>query len=64
MIFTTIYTDYTVENYKLNATDYLFKPIHFDSFVEAVNKVQILNDNISKRDTKEMIILKSSNKIF
>lgn len=39
IIFTTAYSHYAVESYNLNAIDYLLKPIAFDRFLTAVNKV-------------------------
>lgn len=37
-ILTTAYSEYAVESYTLNATDYLLKPIPFERFLSAVNK--------------------------
>src|SRR5437868_4279437 len=39
IIFTTAYSHYAVESYNLNAIDYLLKPITFERFLAAVNKV-------------------------
>ena len=39
VIFTTAYTDYAVESYNVNAVDYLLKPITFERFITAVEKV-------------------------
>lgn len=38
-IFTTAYPEYAVEGYELDAIDYLVKPIRFERFLKAINKI-------------------------
>lgn len=40
VIFTTAYPEYGAESYEYNAVDYLLKPIKYERFLKAVNKVQ------------------------
>ena len=40
IIFTTAYSEYAFEGFKVDAIDYLLKPIDYSSFLKAVNKAQ------------------------
>jgi DNA-binding LytR/AlgR family response regulator len=38
VIFTTAYTEFAVEGFELEATDYILKPISYERFAKAINK--------------------------
>ena len=44
VVFTTAYSEYAVEGFKVDAVDYLLKPIDYTSFLKAATKVKNLID--------------------
>ncbi|MFD0749895.1 LytR/AlgR family response regulator transcription factor [Mucilaginibacter calamicampi] len=46
VIFITAYTDYAVEAFEIAAADYLVKPVTFERFVKAVQKIGIGEGNV------------------
>lgn len=52
IIFTTAYSEYAVDGFKVNALDYILKPLDYSSFLKAALKAQthFNNINTSKQD--------------
>src|SRR5436853_1809915 len=60
LIFTTAYADYAVESYNLTAVDYLLKPITFERFLAAINKVnELLTLKYKIESSSEFVLIKS-----
>jgi len=59
IVFTTAYSEYAVEGFQVDATDYLLKPITYGNFLKAVNKVKNLID-LNANSLKESIRTTSS----
>lgn len=49
IIFTTAYSEYALEGFKVDATDYLLKPVGYKDFLKASNKVKAQFDLIRSR---------------
>ena len=68
VVFTTAYSEYAVEGYKVNATDYLLKPFGLDDFKRAANKVKAQYDlmntaTVSTVDEDDALFLKTEYKV-
>lgn len=68
IIFTTAYSEYAVEGFKVDALDYLLKPIGYSDFLKAANKAKnwfvskaLQQPNLKSND--EFLLIKSEHKI-
>lgn len=62
IIFTTAYSEYAVEGFRLDAVDYLLKPFSFADFKRAVEKALSLNELMHLRDENEARLAGKSEK--
>ena len=68
VVFTTAYSEYAVEGFKVNAVDYLLKPFGLDDFKRAANKVKEQYDlrntaTVSNVDEDDALFLKTEYKV-
>lgn len=52
VIFTTAYSEFAIDGFELKAVDYLLKPISFEKFITACNRVKEYIDFKISRETK------------
>lgn len=75
IIFTTAFDQYALDGYRVNALDYLLKPISYSDFMEAINKAvrwfelqqkveKNITDSVSGKNKKEYIYVKSDYKLI
>ncbi|MFN2440447.1 MAG: LytR/AlgR family response regulator transcription factor, partial [Chitinophagaceae bacterium] len=64
VIFTTAFRKYAVEGFDLNAVDFLLKPISFERFLQAVNKVMQLDLHVEENINSSTDALPEQSKPF
>ena len=69
VVLTTAYSEYAVESYEFNVIDYLLKPISFERFCKAMNKIvdgRLLTPTAKEKDnpTTDHIFVKSNSKFI
>lgn len=62
VVFTTAYPEFALDGFELNAVDYLMKPIPFDRFLQAIQKVKVRLK--THQDSPEHIMLKVDKKLY
>ncbi|MEI7727474.1 MAG: LytTR family DNA-binding domain-containing protein [Bacteroidota bacterium] len=68
LIFTTAYDQYALDGFKVDAIDYLLKPIDYPDFLRAANKAKewiyaIRGKNTNVQSNKDFLFIKSEYKI-
>ena len=68
VVFTTAYSEYAIDGFKVNAIDYLLKPFGLDDFRRAANKVKAQYDllntaTVSTVDEDDALFLKTEYKV-
>jgi two-component system LytT family response regulator len=69
IIFTTAYSEYALEGFRVDAIDYLLKPISYNDFLRAVNKAKLLlvspeQRNAVAKASSDHLFVKSEYKIM
>ena len=65
VIFTTAYSEFAVEGFELNAVDYLLKPIAFERFIKAIQKVkEKFGQGSASSPVQDYIMLKADKKMY
>ena len=67
IIFTTAFEQYALDSYKVNALDFLLKPISYPDFLKAANKAlqwyELVKGNKGNENTTESIFIKTEYKL-
>lgn len=62
IIFTTAFNQYALEGFRVDALDYLLKPISYPNFLKAVKKVQRFSE--ATTETEHFLIVKSDYRVL
>jgi len=68
IIFTTAFSEYAIEGFRVNALDYLLKPIGYNEFLKAANKARMYFESMlpttsTEEKRKEFLFIKADYKV-
>ncbi|HKB45663.1 MAG TPA: LytTR family DNA-binding domain-containing protein [Chitinophagaceae bacterium] len=65
VIFTTAYSEFAIDGFELKAMDYLLKPISFEKFITACNRVKdyLETRNIKNPKTRDYFFINAAHKL-
>lgn len=63
IVFTTAFNQYAIDGYRVNALDYLLKPISYVDFLQAANKALQWFERVQRPEEIEHIFVKSDYKL-
>jgi len=65
VIFTTAYSEFAAESYDYNAIDYLVKPISFERFLKAIQKIKNTSSDVTENNgfEEKTMFVKSEGKL-
>lgn len=69
IVFVTAYSEHALEGFRVNAVDYLLKPIGYSDFLKSANKVKALFETQHQKpdevkSSKEFLFIKSEHKLL
>jgi len=63
-VMTTSYSEYAVQSFDLEVIDYLLKPISFERFARAINRLENLKDQCGKKDLTPSFFIKEGDEFI
>ena len=63
VVFTTAYSEYAVEGFRVNAVDYLLKPFGLQDFMRAANRIRERKEERGERSEEDFIFVKTDYRI-